>query len=547
MSSSRRKISVREIGPGLGLAAGMVFCLFHYFGNAALGYIHSASLFHWWGVQWRDPAAETQHGILVVAVSLWLFWRSLRARPAPLYPEKHDIAIGLSIVTAALGLHVLAYGMEQTRISIVAFLLCVDGLLRIFGGASWEKAARFPLFFALLSIPFSFLQPLGFYLRLAVSQGAEWAVQGLHWPIVRSGTQLFSPDGRYQYDVAAACSGIRSLVAFFALSLVLGYVRLSGFWRRACLVALVVPIVLTGNLARILAIIFAAQLRGQEAGERVHEWSGWVIYFVVFGLLWLCARRLENDSAKTNAVVEPNPLAMNGGAFRSATFAGVIVALGAGLAAYGCLTLDRRLPDPRAGVRLAANAVDPIELPAFLGTEWIGQRSEVTAVERSVLPPDTGYSRKNYIAVRDRSEVFVSVVLSGRDRTSIHRPELCLVGQGWHVVSESAGVLRNAEGQEMPATFLKIEKDFARPNGPAIRVKSLLAYTFIGPDRIVASHAQMVWQSSLARLRRLRGDRWAYVIVQTRAEENDVAATERIEDVFSAVWGELRDANGNSR
>ena len=42
--------------------------------------------------------------------------------------------------------------------------------------------------------------------------------------------------------------------------------------------------------------------------------------------------------------------------------------------------LAARPPDVRAGVVLAADGVNPVELPAFIGTEWIGRRTEVTAV-----------------------------------------------------------------------------------------------------------------------------------------------------------------------
>ncbi|HEU5077707.1 MAG TPA: exosortase/archaeosortase family protein [Opitutaceae bacterium] len=648
------------LGAALLVSGGALYLVFQYFGNAALGYIHSKSLFHWWGAQWLDPAAETQHGILVVLAALWLFWRNLRqasagaeesgmrsdesthARPqGHAEPQGHvqprwvgrtepkatldtvtgepqsrgltsevshaqsgspgtarptseagshsgrKLIPGLAIVALGLALHVLAFGMQQTRLSIVALLLCVDGLLRLFCGPHWERAARFPLFFVLLAIPFSFLQPLGFYLRLGVSQTAEWVVHAMHLPIIRSGTQLFSPEGKYQYDVAAACSGIRSLVAFVALSWIIGYVRLRGFWRRVALVALVVPSALLGNLLRILAIVFAAQIGRQSAGERIHAWSGWAVYLIVFGLLLACARWLkpkENSAtekfprergarvpseiavfAKRGSDIAAPPRLENA-ATSDGVYAGgldsrsrafslrrlAVATLGicalATCGALACRALDQRLPDPRAGVRLAANGVDPIELPAFLGTKWIGQGAEVTPIERSVLPPDTGYSRKNYVATRDGSQVFVSVVLSGRDRTSIHRPELCLVGQGWRTVSETRGTLpsqpagasNGATPAALPVTLLHIEKDLPRADGGSARVRSLLAYCFVGPDRVVASHAEMVWQSSLARLRRLRGDRWAYIVVQTRAEDGESAAKARMEEVFPAVWRELK-------
>ena len=51
--------------------------VFQFFGNSTLGYVHSSSLFQWWFSQWMDAAAETQHGWLILALSVWLFWRNL--------------------------------------------------------------------------------------------------------------------------------------------------------------------------------------------------------------------------------------------------------------------------------------------------------------------------------------------------------------------------------------------------------------------------------------------------------------------------------------
>lgn len=583
--------------------------LFQLSGNAARGYIDTSSLFYWWGYQWQDPASETQHGPLVLLVAAWLFWRNLRrsARPSPESQEigpvepaagvavsRRGYLPGVVLITSALVLHLLGYGMQQTRLSIVALLLLVDGSLRLPGGARgrrWESAARFPLFLLVLAIPFGFLQPLGFYLRLGVSHLTEFVMQALHQPILRSGTQLFSPDGGYQYDVAAACSGIRSLVALVALSWVVGYLRLRSSWRRVLLALLVVPFAFAGNAVRLLVIVGAGARWGQAGGERVHAWSGWLIFAVVLALLLGAARLLargeeanargratdaaaadgegraddsteeRKSSAEDRALAvaatvqveaaSPNagprddgPVAKRPGTTASSWGAGLSLLLAAevALAALGCGALDRRLPAPLAGVRLSADGVDPVELPAFIGTEWIGRQAPVTEVERSILPPDTGYSRKNYISVADRSEVFVSLVLSGRDRTSIHRPELCLVGQGWSILGEERRALElvPGDGLELPVTLLRIEKDFPMRQGPPLRVRALLAYSFFSPDEQVASHAAMVWKSSLARLRRLRGDRWGYLVVQTRSEDGEPATLARMQEVLGPVWQEIK-------
>jgi hypothetical protein len=50
--------------------------------------------------------------------------------------------------------------------------------------------------------------------------------------VVQSGTQLMDAGGTYQYEVAAACSGIRSLTAIVAFSVVYSYISFKTGWRR---------------------------------------------------------------------------------------------------------------------------------------------------------------------------------------------------------------------------------------------------------------------------------------------------------------------------
>lgn len=167
-----------------------------------------------------------------------------------------------------------------------------------------------------------------------------------------------------------------------------------------------------------------------------------------------------------------------------------------------------------AGVPLAADGIDPQELPVFLGSDWMGQEAEISAVERELLPEDTGYARRNYVSLDDRSrQVFVSVVLSGQDRTSIHRPELCLVGQGWSIVGQNSGNFE-AGSSLIPATWLSLRREVVGLGGQRREVPALFAYWFVGRDRVVATTGERLWHTALNRLR-LKPDRWAYVVVQS--------------------------------
>jgi exosortase/archaeosortase family protein len=87
------------------------------------------------------------------------------------------------------------------------------------------------------------------------------------------GTQLFDASGTYQYEIAAACSGIRSLIAIFLLATIYGFIAFRPMWKRLFLMALAFPLAVLGNLARMLFIIMAAGLGGQEAGNYVHASS----------------------------------------------------------------------------------------------------------------------------------------------------------------------------------------------------------------------------------------------------------------------------------
>ena len=117
-----------------------------------------------------------------------------------------------------------------------------------------------------------------------------------------------------QYDVAAACSGVRSLMALSALALLLGYISLSSNRLRALVFLSCFPLVFIGNVARIASIIFAAQLGGPAWGDRAHDWMGWGVFAIVLGGVWGVAALLRRDGLEhwiANAV-EPTQISLNG-------------------------------------------------------------------------------------------------------------------------------------------------------------------------------------------------------------------------------------------
>jgi len=550
--TARNQFAFRSSAGAAALVCGIAGAVvFQFFGNATQGYIHSRSLFVWWGSQWLNPAAEMQHGLLVLLAAGWLFWRNLRIQSAATKDVRPTGEAPLTALLAGLALHLVGFALQQSRLSIVALLVFVWGVLALAGGRRWGRAAVFPLGFMLLAVPVNFIDSLGFNLRLVV---ANQTFVFAHWfgvPLMINGTQLFSPDGRFQYDVAAACSGIRSLVALLALALLVGYIGFRAWLPRVVLAVVCLPYVIVGNIVRLLAIIFAAKWFGQAGGERVHDGSGVIVFLVVLGLLLgtvALLRRVSSLAAREGGdAVETKPATgeENGDEagcvvhFQPWSVAALTLVL-AFVVGVTAESLGSGSSQSVAGVRLAEDGLSPVELPAFVGTEWVGRRVDVTALEREVLPADTGYSRRNYVAIGDLNrQVFVSVVLSGRDRTSIHRPELCLVGQGWSIDGRFQHDFQ-VGGMAVPATVLRVEHDSIDAQGGRRRVHSLFAYWFAGGESVVPTHWQMQLQDVLDRVRHFRADRWAYVVVQSGVSEageaGEAAALARMQEITAGVW-----------
>ncbi len=525
--------------------------LFQFFGNHTRGYIDTASLFYWWGYQWINPASETQHGFVILALAVWLFWRNLRIAdcgssnadlPNPKSKIRNPQWPAAIALTAGLVLHALGFIAQQSRLSILALLVFTWGVLALVQ-RSWARAAAFPLGFMVFAIPVNFLDDVGFWLRLIVINTSAALAHLVGIGVVQNGTQLVSPDGSYHYDVAAACSGVRSLMALAALSLFVGYLRFRPWWLRAAMLALCAPLALLGNIVRMMAIIVAAQIGGQKWGDIAHEVMGVGVFVIVLGGVLLAADFIERrrpdwlmaagDKPATDATVARGPAW------------GIALAI-FGLTACEMVFLARlaaQAPVGEAGVRLAEDGVNPATLPAFLSTEWLGLRAEVTPIEREILPADTGYSRRLYVLESDPAakvnptrQVLVSIVLSGRDRTSIHRPELCLVGQGWTLDGATAGSFAYPvrHDADFPVTLLHLRRVVTTPRGRET-VPALVAYWFVNADGVVATHWRRILTDGWNRLTHGRADRWAYVLVQTGAADGEAAALARMQKVLDGT------------
>jgi exosortase len=270
--------------------------LFHFLGNSVFGYVHNPSLLYWMYNTYNSGgiSADDAYGNLIPFLVVGLFWwkrKELLALPLKIWPP------ALTIVLLGLGLHIAGYIIQEPRLSIVALFTGIYGLTGLAWGPAWLRHSFFPFFLFLFSVPMSSIsEPITFPLRILVSTLVEWIAHYiLGIGVLRMGTQLFDPLGTYQYDVAAACSGIRSLTAIFLFATVCGFLMFRSPWKRLLMMGLAIPFAILGNLLRMLLIIIAAVMGGQEWGNYVHESTliSLVPYLPAFLVLLLVGRWLE--------------------------------------------------------------------------------------------------------------------------------------------------------------------------------------------------------------------------------------------------------------
>ena len=157
-----------------------------------------------------------------------------------------------------------------------------------------------------------------------------------------------------------------------------------------------------------------------------------------------------------------------------------------------------------------ARTVDPVlcEAPSVKLTEIRGFASEPVAIseaERTILPADTVIDKRRYVS--PDGEFLVSVVIGGRSKSSIHRPELCLPAQGFQMTSP-----RTVEVGDVEWHFVTLARREASSLG--------FAYMFFNQDGYrTSSHLRRIFRDVWDRSIRGRIDRWVMLTVHSSVSD----------------------------
>ena len=125
---------------------------------------------------------------------------------------------------------------------------------------------------------------------LSLVSGLEATSVGVMIDVVYKGVRL-----EPALDVAEACSGMRLLMAFFALGVAMAYLHYRPIWQRLVLLASTLPIAILCNIVRVTITGFIYILWDPKYAQGVyHDTLGLLMLPLAFGLYGLLAWFMAN-------------------------------------------------------------------------------------------------------------------------------------------------------------------------------------------------------------------------------------------------------------
>lgn len=293
-----REVLARQLGVEIGLLAEIPI-----YGDLFARNGISAQQFEDWG-----------HAFMVPLISLYAIWR-YRHRMA----EVPAVVCWAGLPPLLLGIasyfyFTLSYSHMAQGASVIVALI---GLVLLTQGPSRFGFFAFPLGYLAFAITISdpIMSAITFRLQLMASQGAFVVLNSVGVQTIVSGNLLQVWDGAQQswhpLNVAEACSGLRTLVAFVALAVAIAFLSERTWWQRTALMLAAVPVALLMNIIRVAVLGIASLIDADLAMGASHKLIGMLLLIPAFGLFllidWCLVKIVSDPDAKPGTKKKGKP------------------------------------------------------------------------------------------------------------------------------------------------------------------------------------------------------------------------------------------------
>ena len=247
---------------------------------------HEYTAFSWLVSTW-NPRTGYEHGFLVPFLFLFLLARRL---PAVLAEPARPSSWGLVWVILGGLFYVAAVRTFQPRVALGGLPLIILGGLAWWRGWATARWLAFPVLLLYFVIPVPGMIQATNGLQLLATKSAYHLSKLFGIQATLSGNDIFSvPMGKWNFNIAEGCSGVRSLMALTLVSAVYAHLTQKTLWKKLVLFACSVPLAILSNCLRVASILLVAEYFSKDfAAKTYHEGSGF-LFFLAVGLTGLAA------------------------------------------------------------------------------------------------------------------------------------------------------------------------------------------------------------------------------------------------------------------
>jgi exosortase len=244
----------------------------------------------------RKFPADWGHSYFIPLISGYLIWQRraelARLRPRAFWPGLAPLLLGIMAYFFFLATPAANHMLQGASI-IVALL----GLLLLLLGPAYMPYLFLPVCYLAFGIRISqqIMEQFTFRLKLWASQGSYVMLKVIgafmNFGVELNGNTLIMIKGNTTpmppLDVADACSGMRMVIAFFALAAAVALLSCRHWWQRTALLIMATPVALFLNIIRVSVLAIASLWFQNAAAGQAHMLIGTILLIPGLGLFML--------------------------------------------------------------------------------------------------------------------------------------------------------------------------------------------------------------------------------------------------------------------
>lgn len=342
--------------------------------------------------RWLKFDEAYSHGLLVLAITIYLLFRSLRAI-WPLRLSPNILGFLALIGTAFVWALAQAMSIQVIEEFLVPFMLW----LPFFSVYGWKQARLLivPIGFLYFAIPFWDYLSMPLQLITVAVNEVGFRLTDISAEI--EGVFVHLP-GIGTFEVAHGCSGLRYLIVGLTLTTLFGYLNYDRWSLRFILIALGLLLSLVANWIRVFIIIYAGYKTNMESSLiEDHDMFGWWVFAATLVPLFWVANTLARKGREPHI---ESPLIKQEPATLLKQMSVLVIAVAALVIPVGLIEAQNQD---------SLEYYAPIDLPQQMG-EWQSLRVSVSPIWSPLMRGYTQKAEAQYFN-QDNQRLAVSVYL----------------------------------------------------------------------------------------------------------------------------------------